>query len=140
MQELPIRVSMIITSHLSDAQHEVNIPTTHDLIQRANNRMNFVKWLVHKYPDMNTEISPKKAYGEFLDKFPKLPISTSKVLWVFALCSATGTFEEFIKLHPSEIIVKSNEANEDGVRYMKYVDGMGQQCNAYFLEYTEINF
>jgi hypothetical protein len=57
-----IQVNMAIMSHLSDVQEIVND-------EQANDRINFVKRLVMKYPDTNQKISTRdldQIYDEML--------------------------------------------------------------------------
>jgi hypothetical protein len=50
--ENQVKLSMVIKSHLSDAEYEVEIfPVL------AAKRINFVKILLHKYPDTNVRVS-----------------------------------------------------------------------------------
>ena len=50
------KVSMIMMSHLSDVQGN-NLPPV-----SLNNRINFVKYLIIKFPNTDTEIDPDKEY------------------------------------------------------------------------------
>ena len=59
-----VEVSMVIASHLSDVQIEMSIPTE-QMKQQANNRLNFVKFLLFKYPNTETVITPKNEWYEF---------------------------------------------------------------------------
>ena len=54
------KVSMIIKSHLSDAMVEMSWNT--DLAQE---RLRFVKYLVHMFPDTNTRIDEDTVYQQF---------------------------------------------------------------------------
>ena len=50
--ENQVKLLMVIKSHLSDAEYEVEIfPVL------AAKRINFVKMLLHKYPDTNVRVS-----------------------------------------------------------------------------------
>jgi len=50
--ENPIKLSMVIKSHLTDANYEMEVfPIL------AAKRINFVKMLLHNYPDTNVEVS-----------------------------------------------------------------------------------
>jgi hypothetical protein len=49
--ENQVKLSMVIKSHLSDAEYETEVfPVL------AAKRINFVKMLLHKYPDTNVRI------------------------------------------------------------------------------------
>jgi hypothetical protein len=52
-----IKVSIIIQSHLSDAALEMSFNPG-----QAELRINFVKFLVHTYPDTNVKIDPHPIY------------------------------------------------------------------------------
>lgn len=56
-----VKASTIILSHLGDLQ-----------IDGCQWRINFVKFLVMKFPNTDTEINPDEEYKEFCEKFPKL--------------------------------------------------------------------
>jgi len=58
---LDIKVRMVIMSHLSDIQDAQNSMDSKEL----NNRINFVKSLIMKYHDTNTEINPNFEWEEF---------------------------------------------------------------------------
>jgi len=58
---LESKVKMVIMSHLSDIQEGFNSMDSNDL----NNRINFVKSLLLKYDDTNTEINPDVEWEEF---------------------------------------------------------------------------
>lgn len=59
------KVSMIIQSHLSDASLEMSFNSELALI-----RINFVKFLVHTYPDTNVRINPHQIYKKwFIEQF-----------------------------------------------------------------------
>jgi hypothetical protein len=59
------RAAMIIFSHLSDVQE---VPT-----HNSNHaRINFVKFLINKYPNTETEIDPDAEWQEFQSKHPNL--------------------------------------------------------------------
>ena len=51
MEDL-VKLSMVIKSHLTDADYEIEI-----FPLLAAKRINFVKMLLHKYPDTNVKIS-----------------------------------------------------------------------------------
>ena len=61
-----LKVSMIIMSHLSDAQ-ALNGSIK---IGRIHIHLNFVKYLVLKYPNTDVEIDADEEYNEFLEKHP----------------------------------------------------------------------
>lgn len=57
-----ITVGMAVASHLSDVQHMIND-------EQANDRLNFVKILIRKYPDTNQKITTNdldQIYDEML--------------------------------------------------------------------------
>lgn len=59
------KVSMIIQSHLSDAALELSFNP-----DQAELRINFVKFLVHTYPDTNVYINPHPIYKKwYTDRF-----------------------------------------------------------------------
>jgi hypothetical protein len=59
------KVSMIIQSHLSDAALEMSFNP-----DQAELRINFVKFLVHTYPDTNVRINPHPIYKQwYADRF-----------------------------------------------------------------------
>jgi hypothetical protein len=57
-----VRVSLAIKSHLNDAMIEMNIPQLQD---QAQERLDFVKYLVHVFPNTNVRVDIKKVYKEF---------------------------------------------------------------------------
>lgn len=57
-----VRVSLVIKSHLNDAMIEMNIP---QLQEQAQERLDFVKYLVHMFPNTNLKVDIKKVYKEF---------------------------------------------------------------------------
>jgi hypothetical protein len=57
-----VRVSLAIKSHLNDAMIEMNIP---QLQEQAQERLDFVKYLVHLFPDTNVRVDIRKIYKEF---------------------------------------------------------------------------
>lgn len=72
---------MIIFSHLSDVQElQTNIHRRLDAVfsnegninQQINRRINFVKFLLNKYPDTNTEVDADAEYNLFTEKHPNL--------------------------------------------------------------------
>lgn len=60
------KASTVIMSHLSDVQSAPLTP------EAKNRRINFVKFLVLKYPDTRTEIDADKEWNEFKEKHPAL--------------------------------------------------------------------
>ena len=58
------RVSLIIKSHLNDAMHEMsfNLPGFN---HQAQERLRFVKYLVHMFPDTDTEIDVDIVFNQF---------------------------------------------------------------------------
>lgn len=57
-----IKISIVIQSMLSDAMVEVNHP---QLMEEAQERLRFVKYLVHHYPDMKQSILVDFVYSQF---------------------------------------------------------------------------
>lgn len=56
-----ISVQMAIMSHLSDAQHLIQIVVLEQAVRhQANNHINFAKQLVLTYPDTSIEVSEKE--------------------------------------------------------------------------------
>jgi len=55
-----IPVSLIIKSHLNDAMIEIQYNP-----ELAQERLQFVKYLVHMFPDTNTEIDADEVYEQF---------------------------------------------------------------------------
>lgn len=63
------RVSIIIMSHLSDAQ--VLVGTTDRKLQTTQyNHINFAKFLLMKYRDQSTEIDPDVEWALYCEKYP----------------------------------------------------------------------
>jgi hypothetical protein len=58
---LELKIVMVIMSHLSDIQDGFNSMDSNEL----NNRINFIKSLLLKYHDTNTEINPDIEWEEF---------------------------------------------------------------------------
>ena len=63
---MPIKASMVIMSHLSDAQELISFENAHSL--DANESINFAKFLILKYTNTDTEIDPDLEYKEFTEK------------------------------------------------------------------------
>lgn len=57
------KANMVIMSQLSDLQ-EFNIG------QDQRTKINFIKFLLLKYPDTNSEINPSREWGDFKNKHP----------------------------------------------------------------------
>lgn len=64
-----IRVRTIIMSHLSDSQEEMGIK---NFESRVNHRLNFVKYLVLSFEDVNKKVDADAVYKEFKKKHPNL--------------------------------------------------------------------
>lgn len=64
---MKVKVKMVIFSHLSDVQEGFNCTYKFEEVTERNKRINFVKWLIQKYPDLEVEIDPDKDYKEFLN-------------------------------------------------------------------------
>lgn len=59
-----IRVSLIIQSHLSDAMIEMGIQQ--DVYQeQAQERLRFVKYLVHMFPETDVEVDADVVFKQF---------------------------------------------------------------------------
>ena len=58
---------MTIMSHLSDAQEAHNL-----LLTDCNAHINFVKYLVLRYKDLNQEHDPERDWREFCERHPTL--------------------------------------------------------------------
>jgi len=57
---MDIRISTAISSHLSDAQHEISFAP-----KKANNRINFVKWILNRYPETEVHVKEEKLNEEY---------------------------------------------------------------------------
>jgi len=57
-----VRVSLVIQSMLSDAMVEVHHP---ELMEEGQERLRFVKYLVHHYPNTNQDIMVDFVYEQF---------------------------------------------------------------------------
>jgi hypothetical protein len=55
-----VPVSLIIKSHLNDAMIEIQYNP-----ELAQERLQFIKYLVHMFPDTNTEINADEVYEQF---------------------------------------------------------------------------
>ena len=58
------RVCIIMASHLSDVQIEMNINK-----KQADTRLNFVKWLINHYPNTDVFINPEIEFEKFKKYF-----------------------------------------------------------------------
>lgn len=67
LQMLPIKVRLVVMSHLSDIQEMVNMRDT----QEIRERINFVKYLILKHSNLNDEIIPDEEWQKFLERFSK---------------------------------------------------------------------
>lgn len=54
------RVSLIIKSHLNDAMIEMDINPI-----QAQKRLEFVKWLVHMFPETDVKVDEDVVYKQF---------------------------------------------------------------------------
>ena len=57
-----IKASMVIFSHLSDAQHCEG--------KKKDHHINFAKFLLNRYPNTNDRIVPDNDYKDFIKQFP----------------------------------------------------------------------
>jgi hypothetical protein len=60
------KVKIIMMSHLSDLQEGASLPPV-----IYNDKINFVKWLLIKFPNTDEEIDVEKEYELFQTKFTK---------------------------------------------------------------------
>ena len=58
------KVSLLIKNHLSDAMIEMGIQQE-IYQQQAQERLRFVKYLVHMFPDTDTKINADVVYQQF---------------------------------------------------------------------------
>ena len=56
--ENPVKLSMVIKSHLTDADYEMET-----FLILAAKRINFVKMLIDKYPDTNVKVEEEELHG-----------------------------------------------------------------------------
>jgi len=61
--ENKVKVSLVIQSHLKDAMVEVHHP---ELMDEGQERLRFVMYLIHFYPDTTQEILVDFVYEQFL--------------------------------------------------------------------------
>jgi hypothetical protein len=64
---LPTKARLVVISHLSDVQEMASTGDTQEIRQRIN----FVKYLIQKYNDLNTDIMPDDEWEQFLERFSK---------------------------------------------------------------------
>ncbi len=60
-----VRVSLAIQSHLSDALIEAQCLQSQRLMEQAQERLRFVKFLVHMFPDTDVQIDADEVYEQF---------------------------------------------------------------------------
>ena len=63
-----VRVSLVIQSMLSDAMVEVHHP---ELMEEGQERLRFVKYLVHHYPNTNQDIMVDLFYKTIANIYKK---------------------------------------------------------------------
>jgi hypothetical protein len=56
------RISLVIQSMLNDAMVEVHHP---ELMDEGQERLRFVKYLIHMFPDINQKIDVDVVYEQF---------------------------------------------------------------------------
>ena len=54
------KVSLLIKSHLNDAMIEMESTPT-----QAQERLKFVKWMVHMFPNTDVKVDSDKVYKQF---------------------------------------------------------------------------
>jgi hypothetical protein len=59
---MKIKASIVVMSHLSDAQVELSL----GLKLSVDSHINFVKYIVVRYNDLNTEIDADELWSEFI--------------------------------------------------------------------------
>ncbi len=67
---IPIPVSMLIMSHLSDAQELIGMCGKESQLHQ---QINFAKWLLSRYKDTSVEIdndTANKEWEAYLERFP----------------------------------------------------------------------
>jgi len=65
------KVQIVIMSHLSDVQETVG--DYHPTISQNNrHKLNFVKFLIQRYPNTLDKIDPDKEYADFQKTHPNL--------------------------------------------------------------------
>jgi hypothetical protein len=63
--EPAVRLSIVLQSHLSDTQWETGKPKV------VKERVEFCKYLIHRYNDLSTEIYPQSEFEEFKKHFQR---------------------------------------------------------------------
>jgi glutathione peroxidase-family protein len=71
---MEIKVSIVIMSHLSDVQDGISLGGTINPQAEFNvkHKLNFVKFLIQRYPNTLDKINPDKEYEDFKKKHPNL--------------------------------------------------------------------
>lgn len=92
----------------------------------------------YEYYDLKFDNGDELAVvnGYCIDLIPEFADNGKR--FVFALCTETGEFEDLIHLCQGEIIVESTERDNNGVYYLEFLDGMGQESQAWFLQKIEV--
>lgn len=62
--EIEVSVSMIIQSHLNDAIIEAG-QLTPEFANQCQERLNYIKYLIHVFPNTDKKIQAKKTYEEY---------------------------------------------------------------------------
>ena len=57
-----IKVSIVIQSMLNDAMVEVH---HQELMEEGQERLRFVKWMIHMFPDTNVKVDIDVVYKQF---------------------------------------------------------------------------
>ena len=60
---MTVKVQIVIMSHLSDVQ---------ETGENSRHKLNFVKFLIQRYPNTMDKIDPDKEYADFQKKHPTL--------------------------------------------------------------------
>lgn len=68
----PTKVKMIIISHLSDIEETEGLNLTPK--KEIRKRINFIKYLVMKFPNTNEIIDVDKEFDLFLEKHPQFKL------------------------------------------------------------------
>ena len=77
---MEIKAQIVIMSHLSDIQETQTMmqgSSKEDFIfnkcfKDINHKLNFVKFLIQRYPNTLDKIDPDKEYADFIKKHPNL--------------------------------------------------------------------
>lgn len=69
---MKLKVQMVIMSHLSDVQEGRSNEVGNKSIFDTNHKINFVKFLIQRYPNTLDKINPDKEYEDFKKKHPNL--------------------------------------------------------------------